>query len=79
RGTKRRKSSKDAESSRDSRSKDKKSSGTSHSQHMSSDKSAHTEKPSHTVNDSRVRQNQEFDTVYNDEQPADEAASKVDW
>ncbi|GJZ66118.1 hypothetical protein Tco_0622814 [Tanacetum coccineum] len=41
RGTKRRKSSKEAESSRDSRSKDKKSSstskGTSHSQHMSSD------------------------------------------
>ncbi|GJT97582.1 hypothetical protein Tco_1093100 [Tanacetum coccineum] len=52
RGTKRRKSSKDAESSRDSRSKDKKSSSTSkddsQSQHESSGKFAHAEEPNHT-------------------------------
>ncbi|GKC26296.1 hypothetical protein Tco_1033590 [Tanacetum coccineum] len=28
------------------------------------------EEPSHTIDDSRVQQNQEFDTGYNDEQPA---------
>ncbi|GKB14113.1 hypothetical protein Tco_0848036 [Tanacetum coccineum] len=50
RGTKKRKSSKEAESSRDSRSKEKKSSSTSkdasHSQHKPSGKSAHAEEPS---------------------------------
>ncbi|GKD43219.1 hypothetical protein Tco_1267864 [Tanacetum coccineum] len=83
RGTKRRKSSKDAESSRDPKSKESKSTssskGTSRSQHKSSGKSAHAEEPSHTVGDSGVQQNQEFDTGNNDEQPDDEAASKVDW
>ncbi|GJW84067.1 hypothetical protein Tco_0157212 [Tanacetum coccineum] len=53
RGTKRRKSSKDAESSRDLRSKEKKSSSTSkdasQSQNKSFDKSAHVEEPSHTA------------------------------
>ncbi|GKC93282.1 hypothetical protein Tco_1158724 [Tanacetum coccineum] len=53
RGTKRRKSGKDVESSKDSRSKEKKSSSTSkdasQSQHKSSSKSAHAEEPSHTV------------------------------
>nr|GEU69921.1 hypothetical protein [Tanacetum cinerariifolium] len=56
RGTKRRKSSKYVESSRDLKSKKYKSTssskGTSRSQHKSSGKSTHTEKPSHTVGDS---------------------------
>ncbi|GKA86199.1 hypothetical protein Tco_0807910 [Tanacetum coccineum] len=81
RGTKRRKSSRDAESSRDPKSKESKSStsskGTSRSQHKPSGKSAHAEEPSHTVDDSGVRQNQEFDTGNYDEQPADEAAPKT--
>nr|GEV00413.1 hypothetical protein [Tanacetum cinerariifolium] len=59
RGTKRKKSSKEAESSKDSMSKEKKSSRTfkdaSQSQHKSSKKSAHTEEPSHTVDDSGVK------------------------
>nr|GEV13399.1 reverse transcriptase domain-containing protein [Tanacetum cinerariifolium] len=56
RGTKRRKSSKEAGSSKDSRSKEGKSSssskGTSCSHHMSTGKSAHAEEPSHTIDDS---------------------------
>nr|GEU98894.1 hypothetical protein [Tanacetum cinerariifolium]GEV66926.1 hypothetical protein [Tanacetum cinerariifolium] len=56
RGTKRRKSSKEAESYRDSRSKEKKSSSTSkdasHSQQKPSGKSAHVEEPSHIVDES---------------------------
>ncbi|GJU24918.1 hypothetical protein Tco_1163539 [Tanacetum coccineum] len=58
RGMKRRKSSKEVESSRDSRSKEKKSSSTSkdgsQSQHKHSGKSAHAEEPSHTIDDSGV-------------------------
>ncbi|GJW27444.1 hypothetical protein Tco_0044319 [Tanacetum coccineum] len=80
RGTKRRKLSKYAESSRDPKSKESKSTssskGTSRSQHKSSGKSTHVEEPSHTVGDSGVQQNQEFDTGNNDEQLDDEAASK---
>ncbi|GKB85850.1 hypothetical protein Tco_0958122, partial [Tanacetum coccineum] len=83
RGTKGRKSSKDVESSRDPNSKESKSTssskGTSHSQHKSSGKSAYAEEPSHTVDDSGVQQNQEFNMGNNDEQPDDEAASKVNW
>nr|GEV89281.1 hypothetical protein [Tanacetum cinerariifolium] len=83
RGTKRRKSSKEAESSRDSRSKEKKSSSTSkdasQSQHKHSSKSAHVEEPSHTINDSGAQQDQEFDTVDNDDQPADKEVTKDDW
>ncbi|GJY69809.1 hypothetical protein Tco_0472791 [Tanacetum coccineum] len=83
RGTKRRKSSKEAESYRDLKSKESKSSssskGTSSSQHKSSGKSAQAEDPSHTIDDSRVRHNQEFDTGNNDEQLADKTAPKVDW
>nr|GEW77331.1 hypothetical protein [Tanacetum cinerariifolium] len=83
RGTKRRKSSNEAESSRDSRSKEKKSSRTSkdafHSQHKPSGKSAHAEYPSHTVDDSGVQQHQEFDAHNNDEQPADKEVSKDGW
>ncbi|GKE47069.1 hypothetical protein Tco_1478327 [Tanacetum coccineum] len=60
RGKKRRKSSKDDESSRDLRSKEKKSLSTfkdaSQSQHKSSGKSAHAEEPSHTVKDSGMQQ-----------------------
>ncbi|GKA48961.1 hypothetical protein Tco_0741919 [Tanacetum coccineum] len=71
RGTKRRKSSKEAELSRDLRSKEKKfsstSKDTSHSQHKSSCKSAHTEEPSHTVEDSEVQHDQEFVMGDNDE------------
>ncbi|GJX57992.1 hypothetical protein Tco_0289382 [Tanacetum coccineum] len=44
-----------------------------------SKESAHAEEPSHTVDDSRVHQNQEFDTSNNDEQLDDEAALKFDW
>nr|GEY83162.1 hypothetical protein [Tanacetum cinerariifolium] len=47
--------------------------------HKSSGKSAHVEEKSHTVDDSGVRQNQEFNTGNNDEQPDDEAVSKSDW
>nr|GEU31540.1 integrase, catalytic region, zinc finger, CCHC-type, peptidase aspartic, catalytic [Tanacetum cinerariifolium] len=71
RGTKRRKSGKDAESSKDSRSKEKKSSSTSkeasQSQHKTSDNSAHTEEPSHTVEELGMQQDQEFITRDNDE------------
>ncbi|GJW63132.1 hypothetical protein Tco_0115016 [Tanacetum coccineum] len=67
----------------DPRSKKSKSSssskGTFRSQHKSSGKSTHAEEPSHIVDDSRVRQNQEFDMGNNDKQPDDEAASKFDW
>ncbi|GJS90785.1 retrovirus-related pol polyprotein from transposon TNT 1-94 [Tanacetum coccineum] len=83
RGKKRRKSSKDAESSRDSRSKEKKSSNTSkdasQSQHKSSGKSAHAEEPSHTVEDLGMQQDQEFVTRDNDEQPTDKKVTKADW
>ncbi|GKA82984.1 hypothetical protein Tco_0789732 [Tanacetum coccineum] len=82
RGTKRKKSSKEAESPKDQRSKEGKSSssskGTSRSHHKSSGKSAHAEEPSHTVDDFGVHKNQVFDTGNNDEQPDDEAASKND-
>nr|GEV12060.1 hypothetical protein [Tanacetum cinerariifolium] len=60
RRTKRRKSSKDVESFRDSRSKEKKSLSTSkdasQSQHKSFGKSAYVEEPSHTVEDSGMQQ-----------------------
>ncbi|GKB06314.1 hypothetical protein Tco_0834547 [Tanacetum coccineum] len=83
RGTKRRKSSKDVESSRDLKSKESKSSrsskGTSRSQHNSSGKSAHAEEPCHTVNDSGVQPNQEFNTGNNDEQPDNKDTTKSDW
>ncbi|GJS97163.1 hypothetical protein Tco_0804131 [Tanacetum coccineum] len=90
RGIKRRKSSKDVESSRDSRcnnpsfrSKEKNSSRTSkeasQSQHKSSSKSAHVEESSHTIEDSGVQQDQEFITGNNDEQPADKEVSKADY
>ncbi|GJR24916.1 hypothetical protein Tco_0973443 [Tanacetum coccineum] len=83
RGTKRRKSSKEAESQKDPRSKEGRSSSsskdTSRSHHKSSGKFARAEEPSHTVDDSGVQKNQEFDTGNNDEQPEDKAAPKNDW
>ncbi|GJZ96414.1 hypothetical protein Tco_0668748 [Tanacetum coccineum] len=83
RGTKRRKLSKESESYKDSRSKEKKSSSTlkdaSQSQHKHSGKSTHAEEPSHTVDDSGVQQDQEFDMGNNDEQPADKEVTKDDW
>nr|GEU59479.1 hypothetical protein [Tanacetum cinerariifolium] len=42
-------------------------------------KSAHAEEQSHTVDDSGVQQDQEFNTGNNDEQPADKEVSKEDW
>ncbi|GJZ67909.1 hypothetical protein Tco_0631149 [Tanacetum coccineum] len=39
----------------------------------------YAEETSHTVDDSGVQQNQEFDTGNNDEQPADKEVSKADW
>nr|GFA62571.1 hypothetical protein [Tanacetum cinerariifolium] len=82
RGTKRRKLSKEAESSRDSRSKEKKSSrtfkDTSQSQYKRSGKSNHAEEPSHTVDDSGVQHDQEFDKGNNDEQPTNKEVSKAD-
>ncbi|GKD12833.1 hypothetical protein Tco_1197240, partial [Tanacetum coccineum] len=82
-GTKRRKSRKEAESQKDPRSKEGKSSSsskdTSRSHHKSSGKFAHTEEPSHTVDDSGVQKNQEFNTGNNDEQPDDETAPKNVW
>nr|GEU69695.1 hypothetical protein [Tanacetum cinerariifolium] len=80
RGTKRRKSNKEAETSKDSRSKENKSSSTckdaSKSQHKSFGKSAHAEEPIHTVEDSGMQQDQEFVTGDNDEQPADKEGPK---
>ncbi|GKD24762.1 hypothetical protein Tco_1230976 [Tanacetum coccineum] len=81
RGTKRRKSSKEAESSINLRSKEKKSSSTSkdasHSQHKPSGKSSHIEEPSHTIDDSGVQQNQEFNMGKNDEQPTNKPAFEL--
>ncbi|GKA58618.1 retrovirus-related pol polyprotein from transposon TNT 1-94 [Tanacetum coccineum] len=77
-----RKSSKEAESSRDSRSKEKKSLSTSkdasHYQHKPSGKSAHAKNPSHTVDDLGVQHDQEFDMGNSDEQPADKEVTKAD-
>nr|GEX49017.1 hypothetical protein [Tanacetum cinerariifolium] len=82
-GTKRRKSNKEAESSKDSRLKEKKSSSTSKdaskSQHKSSGKFTHAEELSHTIEDSGMQQDQEFITRDNDEQPTDKEVTKADW
>nr|GEW65411.1 hypothetical protein [Tanacetum cinerariifolium] len=73
RGTKRRKSGKNVESSKDSRYKEKKSSSTSkeafQSQHKTFSKSIHAEEPSHIVKESGIQQDQEFAMRDNDEQP----------
>ncbi|GKC75018.1 hypothetical protein Tco_1125792, partial [Tanacetum coccineum] len=69
RGKKIRKSSKDVESSRDA----------SQSQHKSFGKSHHADKPSHTVEDSGMQQDQEFITGDNDEQPTNKEVTKAKW
>nr|GEW50358.1 hypothetical protein [Tanacetum cinerariifolium] len=83
RRTKRGKLSKEAEPYRDSRSKEKKSlstsKNTSKSQHKSFEKSANAKEPSHTIEDSRVQQDQVFDTGNNDEQPPDKELTNADW
>ncbi|GKG18858.1 hypothetical protein Tco_0375957, partial [Tanacetum coccineum] len=83
RGTKRRKSGKDVESSKDSRSKEKKSSSTSkdasQSKHKYSSKSDHAEEPGYTIEDSGMQQDQELVTEDNDEQLTDKEVTKADW
>nr|GEY06911.1 hypothetical protein [Tanacetum cinerariifolium] len=83
RGTKRKKSGKDAESSKNSRSKEKKSSSTSKDasqlQHKSFGKSSHVEEPSRTSEDLCMQQDQKFVTRDNDEQPTDMEVTKPDW
>nr|GEW22214.1 Gag-Pol polyprotein [Tanacetum cinerariifolium] len=83
RGTNRRKSGKDAESSKYSRSKEKKSSSTSkdasQSQHKSSNKYVYAEEPCHTVEELGMQKDQEFVTGDNDEQPIDKEVTKADW
>ncbi|GJW06260.1 hypothetical protein Tco_1568683 [Tanacetum coccineum] len=77
---KRRKTSKEGESSKDPRSKSSSmSKDTSRSQHRSSGKFAHAEEPSHTVDDSVAQQDQEFVMSHTDEQPDYKAAPTVDW
>nr|GEW22830.1 hypothetical protein [Tanacetum cinerariifolium] len=49
------------------------------SQHKSFGKSSHAEDSSHTIEDSRVQQDQEFFTGNNDEQLADKEVTKADW
>nr|GEY88293.1 hypothetical protein [Tanacetum cinerariifolium] len=82
RWTKRRKSGKDVESSKDSWSKEKKSLSTSkdafQSQHKSFGKSVYTEEPSHNVEESGMQQDQEFFMRDNDEQPVDKEVTKAD-
>nr|GEV09578.1 retrotransposon protein, putative, unclassified [Tanacetum cinerariifolium] len=49
------------------------------SQHKSSGKSVHGEEPSHAIEESRMQQDQEFVTGYNDELPVDKEVTKADW
>ncbi|GJV36558.1 hypothetical protein Tco_1409035 [Tanacetum coccineum] len=42
-------------------------------------RSKESKEPSHTVDDSKVKQNKEFNMGNNDEQPDDEAAPESDW
>ncbi|GKB75347.1 hypothetical protein Tco_0942242 [Tanacetum coccineum] len=80
RGSKRRKTSKDDELSKEPKSNGSKSlnssKGTSHSLHKSTGKSTHAEEPIHALG---VQKDQEFETGINDDQSYDEAASKQDW
>nr|GEX70507.1 hypothetical protein [Tanacetum cinerariifolium] len=74
----------DPSEGQDKKSKEKKSSSTSKdaskSQNKSSGKSVHREEPSHTVEESRMHQDQEFITEEgdNDEQPVDKGVTKAD-
>ncbi|GJZ34177.1 hypothetical protein Tco_0579613 [Tanacetum coccineum] len=82
-GMKRRKTSKEVESSKGSKSKDSKSTssskGTTRSRPKSSGKSAQAEEPIHTVDDTGVQQNQRQDMGNTDDQPNVEDASRHDW
>ncbi|GJW61071.1 hypothetical protein Tco_0110406 [Tanacetum coccineum] len=82
-GMKRRKTSKDVESSKGSKSRESKSisssKGTICSQPKSSGKYPQAEEPIHTVDDAEVQQNQGQDMGNTDDQPNVEAASKYDW
>ncbi|GKC44784.1 hypothetical protein Tco_1062506 [Tanacetum coccineum] len=79
-GMKRRKTSKDVESSKGSKSKESKSTssskGTTCSQPKSSGKYPQAEEPIHTVDDTEVQQNQGQDMGNTDDQPNVKAASK---
>ncbi|GJW41250.1 hypothetical protein Tco_0067095 [Tanacetum coccineum] len=76
---KKRKTSKEGESSKDPKSKSSSTSkDTSRSQHRSSGKSAHAEEPSHTVDDSVAQQDPEFVMGHTDEQP-DYKAAPTTW
>nr|GEW53541.1 hypothetical protein [Tanacetum cinerariifolium] len=81
RGTKRRKSSKDAEPSKGSKSKDSKSFSSSkgtQSQHKSFDKSTQAEEPEFEA-DTKIHQDQGNKSGHIDDQPDNEAAPKHDW
>ncbi|GKC39168.1 hypothetical protein Tco_1051552 [Tanacetum coccineum] len=47
--------------------------------HKSSGKSAHAEEPSHTVEDSGMKKDQEFITGDNDKQLANKEVTKAKW
>nr|GEX04165.1 hypothetical protein [Tanacetum cinerariifolium] len=83
RGIKRRRTSKDADSSKDPMSKEKRSTSSSKeatkSQHTSSGKSVHSEEPSHNVEDTSKHQDQEYVMGETNEQPDDREATKADW
>ncbi|GKC89110.1 hypothetical protein Tco_1149759, partial [Tanacetum coccineum] len=82
-GMKRRKTSKNVESSKGSKSKESKSTssskGTTCSQPKSPGKFPQAEEPIHTVDDTKVQQNQGQDMGNTDDQPNVKAASKYDW
>ncbi|GKB84287.1 hypothetical protein Tco_0956559, partial [Tanacetum coccineum] len=82
-GDVRRRSGKEAESSKEPKDKESKSTSSSksdsQSQHKSSGKSAHAEEPSHTVEDLGMQQDQKFVSRDNDEQPTDKEVTKADW
>nr|GEV04098.1 hypothetical protein [Tanacetum cinerariifolium] len=82
-GMKRRRTSKDAYSSKDPRSKKKRSTSSSKeafkSRHTSSSKSVHLEEPIYNVEDTSKHQDQEYVIGETDEQPNDKKATKFDW
>ncbi|GJZ13464.1 hypothetical protein Tco_0548694 [Tanacetum coccineum] len=81
-GTKRRKSSKDAEPSKGSKSKESKSSSSSkgtQSQPKSSSKSTQVEKPEFKAADIEIQQDQGNESNHLDDQPDNEAPPKHDW
>nr|GEU55469.1 retrovirus-related Pol polyprotein from transposon TNT 1-94 [Tanacetum cinerariifolium] len=82
RGTKRRKSSKDAEPTKGSKLKESKSSSSSkgiQSQHKSSGKSTQAEEPEFEAADPETHQDQGNESGHIDDQPDNKAAPKHDW